>query len=154
MKTTKILLLLLTIFFSQAAMGDNEYLVVWQKSGNKVYYDLSENPVTTYSDGYLKITTSSMSVSYPLEDVLRYTYITNSTGIMQPEASVKVKQGRNSITFFNLKQDTKVNVYGTDGKLAKTVIVNSTETTVNLSELPLGVYVISANGATYKLARQ
>ena len=95
-----------------------------------------------------------MSVSYPLEDVLRYTYITNSTGIMQPEASVKVKQGRNSITFFNLKQDTKVNVYGTDGKLAKTVIVNSTETTVSLSELPLGVYVISANGATYKLARQ
>ena len=93
MKTTRILLFFLAVFMAQGVMADNEYLAVWKKSGEVVYYDLSEEPVTTYADGNLKITTSSMSVTYPLEEVLKYTYTDTPTDIVQAKApSVKVKQ--------------------------------------------------------------
>ena len=155
MKTSRILLLLLSVFMTQFAFADNEYLAVWKSSGEVVYYDLNEDPVTTYADGNLKITTSSMSVTYPLEEVLKYTYTDTPTDIVQAKApSVKVKQGRNSISFTNLKQGSSVNVYGAEGKMLRTQIVKSDVTVIDLSDLPLGVYMVTANGVTYKLARQ
>ena len=48
MKTSRILLLLLSVFMTQFAFADNEYLAVWKSSGEVVYYDLNEDPVTTY----------------------------------------------------------------------------------------------------------
>lgn len=155
MKTTRILLFFLAVFMAQGVMADNEYLAVWKKSGEVVYYDLSEEPVTTYADGNLKITTSSMSVTYPLEEVLKYTYTDTPTDIVQAKApSVKVKQGRNSISFTNLKLGSSVNVYGAEGKMLRTQIVKTEVTVVDLSDFPLGVYMVTANGVTYKLARQ
>ena len=67
MKTTKILLLLLTFFVSQAAMADDLVLQVWQADGKVMNINLNEQPVTTYSDGQLIITTHNTSLLRILE---------------------------------------------------------------------------------------
>ena len=85
MKTTKILLLLLTFFVSQAAMADDLVLQVWQADGKVMNINLNEQPVTTYSDGQLIITTTKTTVTFPLEQVVKYTY-TDATGISSPSA--------------------------------------------------------------------
>ena len=47
---------------------------MWQADGQVVTFDLDEEPVTTYSNGSLVITTSSITVTYTLEQVRKYTY--------------------------------------------------------------------------------
>jgi type II secretory pathway pseudopilin PulG len=49
-------------------------LQVWQADGKVVTYALDEEPVTTYVDGNLVIKTSKTTITYPLEDVRKFTY--------------------------------------------------------------------------------
>lgn len=156
MKTTKILLLLLTFFVSQAAMADDLVLQVWQADGKVMNINLNEQPVTTYSDGQLIITTTkTTTVTFPLEQVVKYTY-TDATGISSPEAvGSKVSADGESITFTGLKANTPVYLYTVAGQLVKTVTTTGqSKTTVSVSGFPVGVYVVKANGVTFKITKR
>ena len=155
MKTTKILLLLLTFFVSQAAMADDLVLQVWQADGKVMNINLNEQPVTTYSDGQLIITTTKTTVTFPLEQVVKYTY-TDATGISSPEAvGSKVSADGESITFTGLKANTPVYLYTVAGQLLTTVTANGqSKTTVSVSGFPVGVYVVKANGVTFKITKR
>ena len=72
MKRT-ILFLIISVF-SLTAQADDSKLLVWQADGKVVTFSLDEEPVTTFSDGNLVITTTSKTVTYPLEQVRKYTY--------------------------------------------------------------------------------
>ena len=155
MKTTKILLLLLTFFVSQAAMADDLVLQVWQADGKVMNINLNEQPVTTYSDGQLIITTTKTTVTFPLEQVVKYTY-TDATGISSPEAvGSKMSADGESITFTGLKPNTPVYLYTVAGQLVKTVTATGqSKTTVSVSGFPVGVYVVKANGVTFKITKR
>ena len=155
MKTTKILLLLLTFFVSQAAMADDLVLQVWQADGKVMNINLNEQPVTTYSDGLLIITTTKTTVTFPLEQVVKYTY-TDATGISSPEAvGSKVSADGESITFTGLKANTPVYLYTVAGQLVKTVTATGqSKTVVSVSGFPVGVYVVKANGVTFKITKR
>lgn len=155
MKTTKILLLLLTFFVSQAAMADDLVLQVWQADGKVMNINLNEQPVTTYSDGQLIITTTKTTVTFPLEQVVKYTY-TDATGISSPEAvGSKVSADGESITFTGLKANTPVYLYTVAGQLVNTVTATGqSKTTVSASGFPVGVYVVKANGVTFKITKR
>lgn len=155
MKTTKILLLLLTFFVSQAAMADDLVLQVWQADGKVMNINLNEQPVTTYSDGQLIITTTKTTVTFPLEQVVKYTY-TDATGISSPEAvGSKMSADGESITFTGLKANTPVYLYTVAGQLVKTVTATGqSKTTVSVSGFPVGVYVVKANGVTFKITKR
>lgn len=155
MKTTKILLLLLTFFVSQAAMADNLVLQVWQADGKVMNINLNEQPVTTYSDGQLIITTTKTTVTFPLEQVVKYTY-TDATGISSPEVvGSKMSADGESITFTGLKPNTPVYLYTVAGQLVKTVTATGqSKTTVSVSGFPVGVYVVKANGVTFKITKR
>ena len=155
MKTTKILLLLLTIFVSQAAMADDLVLQVWQADGKVMSITLTEQPVTTYSDGQLIIKTTKTTVTFPLEQVVKYTY-TDATGISTPSAmGSQFSADGESITFTGLKPNTPVYLYTVAGQLLKTVTATGqSKTVVSVSRFPVGVYVVKANGVTFKITKQ
>ncbi len=155
MKTTKILLLLLAFLVSQAAMADDLVLQVWQADGKVMNINLNEQPVTTYSDGQLIITTTKTTVTFPLEQVVKYTY-TDATGISSPEAvESKMSADGESITFTGLKANTPVYLYTVAGQLVKTVTATGqSKTTVSVSGFPVGVYVVKANGVTFKITKR
>lgn len=54
---------------------DEAGLQVWMSDDQVVTISLDEEPKTTYSDGKLIITTSKTAVTYPLEDVRKFTYV-------------------------------------------------------------------------------
>ena len=92
----KILLSFMLALAALAAQAQAR-LVVWEKGGGKVVYQLAEQPTTTFEQGKLVLRTNTATVSYHLENVLRYTYegVDNSLvdGIsLQPEeALVKIE---------------------------------------------------------------
>lgn len=70
----RIFLNLIVAVLTLSAHAEEAKLLVWQADGQVVTFDLDEEPVTTYSDGNLVITTTSKTVTYPLEQVRKYTY--------------------------------------------------------------------------------
>ena len=78
------------IAISLSAQNDaTQRMVVWQRSGEKVYFDLTEEPETTFENGKLVIKTTKTTVYYLLENVLRYTFEGVSTAIDE----LKLKPG-------------------------------------------------------------
>lgn len=74
----KLILFLLVTVFSMAAYANdaNEaVLQVWCADGQTVTFSLDDDPVTSYVDGQLVIKTTKTTVSYPLEEIRKYTYI-------------------------------------------------------------------------------
>lgn len=137
--------------------AQTQRLVVWQKNGEKVYYDLEERPKTTFGEGCIVITTTSMSITYPLEQVLRYTYELQSTGVESTENAkpIRVSQQGNDLVIENLRQGTPVQIFSTDGKLLATqTVADERPLTISLATYPSGVYIVKANDVTYKMMKR
>lgn len=147
-------MLLLALGFSQVATANSQFMIVWLESGPVINYDLGEEPVITYNDGMLTITTSVSQISYGLEEVLKYTYTEQSTGIVSPEAMTKVKFLRNKVIFWGLNRNTSIQVFAVNGMQVMDNHVTDDVTTINLEELPMGVYIVKADCGTYKIMRQ
>ena len=155
---------LLKILFASLLFiaGYNEYalsqqLVVWMKNGEKVYYNLKEYPKTTFSGSNVVITTNTMEVAYPLEQVLRYTYENLASDIeaLLTDKEVYVSREGDVITFQNLHSAQPIQVFSIDGKLLETHSVNDKQSTsLSLNAYPTGVYIVKVNGTTYKMMKR
>jgi len=71
----KLLLLLTVLFVAIVAKADDMVLQVLLSDGQVVSINLNEEPRTTYQDGNLVITSTRNTVTYPLEKVRRFTYV-------------------------------------------------------------------------------
>ena len=162
MKKTKLccsatlLALLLTFLLPSAVKADDMVLRVWQADGKVMNIKLSEEPVTTYADGQLIITTTKTTVTFPLEQVVKYTYSDGTDGISSPATmSSEVSGDGETIVFKGLKPGTPVSLYTVAGQLVSTVTsAGPSKTSVSVSQLPVGVYVVKTNGITYKITKR
>ena len=151
----KLLSLIILFVFALSAMADDMILQIWQSDGKVVNIDLNEQPVTRYADGNLIITTTKTTITYPLEKVAKYTYV-SAEGIQSLEGMrSKFSQDGETLTFSGLKQGTEIAVYASSGQvLRKTKTGSHAKTTVSVSDLPSGVYLVKVNSVTYKITKR
>ena len=141
------------------ALAGGRALQVWQTDGQKVTISLNEEPRTTYSEGNLIITTTKTTITYPLEQVWKYTYIledptSEGDGLPDGIKSILSDDGE-TLTFKGLKPNTEVLLYSASGQLMrKFKPTNSNPVAVSVSQLPIGVYIVKANGVTYKISKR
>ena len=152
----KLLLLLMVLFATSLAKADDKVLQVLLSDGQVVSINLNEEPRTTYKDGNLVITTTKNTISYPLEKVKRFTYVSASSGIDTPQQlGVAFSKDGETLTFTGLKPHTKVTLYNVAGQLLKTIdSKDSKKVVVSASQFPFGVYVVKVNGGTYKIMKR
>ena len=147
--------LIMTTCMSLGALADDYVLQVWQSDGQVVAINLNEEPRTTYSDGNLIITTTQTTITYPLERVRRYTYVLSSDGINSPTIRVEFSIDGETLTITGMKQGSTVMLYNTTGQLLRSISTTAQgKVTVSVSQLPTGIYVVKANGATYKITKK
>lgn len=144
--------------FCAQAQDRTQRLVVWQKSGEKVYFDLDEEPETTFESGQLVIKTTKATVYYQLENVLRYTYEGIATAIetlkLRP-GEVVFRQSRDQMTLDGLAAGTVISVYTLDGRLIETQTATDGQTAVvTFANQPVGTYIVKAADATYKFLKR
>ena len=147
------------IALSLCAQNDaTQRLVVWQRSGEKVYFDLTEEPETTFENGKLVIKTTKTTVYYLLENVLRYTYEGVSTaidGLKLKPGEVRFLQGKDYMSFEGLGEGTSLELYSTDGKKLSTMHANGGQrTTLSLAGHPAGTYIVKVGDATFKFLKR
>ena len=137
----KILILIVFALALPSAMNaqsESQRLVVWQKSGEKVYFDLDED--------------------YQLENVLRYTFegqLGPTTIAKVRPGEIKFSQGEDMMKFEGLAEDTRLELYSVDGKLLGVQQARAGEPSiVSLKDMPLGTYIVKAGEATYKFQKR
>ena len=139
------------------AFAQTQRLVVWQRDGEKVFFDLAERPKTTFEGTNMIISTSTMTVNYPLDRVLRFTYELKSSGIENANISksIRIAQNGNDLFLENLHQGTRIQFFSTDGRLLSSNVSDGRKTIViSLSSYPSGVYIVKADDITYKIMKQ
>ena len=151
-----VLAVLLALLFVSTMKAEDRELRVWKADGTVVTFNLDEMPVTTYSEGNLVIKTTKTTVTYPLEQVRKYTYssVTDALSAPKLERATLSKDGE-SLTFTGLKPQTLISIYNVSGQLVRNVKSRELgKTTVSVANLPVGVYVVKVNGVTYKITKR
>lgn len=150
------LLMVVGMACSLPAMADDHVLQVWQADGTVMNIKLSDEPKTSYQNGNLVIKTANNTITLPLETVKKYTYATLPTGISTPKAvEASFSSNGETLTLSGLKIGSTVELYNAAGQLLKTItIAQQGSTVVSVSQFPYGVYVVKANGVTYKLLKR
>ncbi len=159
MKKRKILLLLLFVIPVLGwAQNDTQRLVVWLKSGEKVYFDLTEEPRTTFEEGKLVITTSLTTVYYLLENVQRYTHegaMTNIEASTLRPGELVYMQNNDEMAFEGLPDGAVLDLYSIDGRKLNTTRANTGKrTVVSLAGFPTGTYILKCGDVTYKFVKR
>ena len=161
MKQRLLFLFILFGFAVSSTMAQRDVtqrLVVWLKGGQKVYQDLADQPETTFGEGKLWLKTDKVSVSYPLTDVLRYTFEGTTTAIETPSTrpgEIRFLQGSDSMAFDGLPEGASLALYTLDGKQLSTVKARGGQRTViSLSNYPSGVYIVKMGDAAFKFVKR
>ena len=156
-KKTLILIGLFVWSIGTIAQDTTRRLVVWQKSGEKVYIDLAELPETTFEDGLLVIRGSKTSVQFQLSNILRYTYEgVGSTGIEQLDGrTISISKEGDSVTLRNLSEGSTISIYSANGTLLEERTAHSGQPlTLSVGQRPAGVYIMKAGKETIKLMKR
>lgn len=141
------------------AQGDaTQRLVVWQRTGEKIYIDLTEEPETTFEGGMLVLKTSRHSFMFQLENILRYTYEGTMTAIESPSESpseMRFSHNSEAMKFEGLPLGTRLDVYTLDGKLLTTQRVEQGQPAiVSLKGQPAGTYIVKAGEVSFKFLKK
>lgn len=143
---------------SVVMQDEPQRLVVWFTNGTKITHDLSDRPETSFVNGVLYLNTAKVSVSYPLEQVARYTYEGVNTAINVPTVrpgEVRFSQGDDFLRFDGLATGTKLEVYVADGKLVSTITVQEgAPALISLKNEAPGTYVVKCGDASYKFVKK
>lgn len=140
MKANKILLTLLLTLFAASTWAQDEaasepVILIWLNDGSKTEVLFDEMPVFTYDNGVMTLKGEETELSWPLENLNKFTFSNVSTGIRNVKA-----------TDLDILSDGCV-AYDLNGRVVR-------QNLKSLSELPKGVYLIKNGNVTTKVVRK
>lgn len=137
--------------------SDSEQILqLHTKTGKIIQFSLSRNPVTTFSDGMLTVKTGDFSASYPLTELLKYTYTSELSAIKSIDAISRINIGfiNNIVSVSGLAIGEKVDIYGVDGTLVKSATATPDVTKIDISHFQTGIYIVKAENARLKILKK
>ena len=159
-KTNKrwLALMAFALMCQMPALAQSLNLKVWKADGQVMTINLGEEPHTTYCNGILTITTSRTTITYPLNQVRKYTYVVEDgtgEGDGVPDGiNVALIDNGESLSFKGLKPGTEVQLLDASGKVVRNIRAAGNVLAVSTSQLPVGFYFVKANGVTYKIMKR
>ena len=128
--------------------------VIWAKDGSHVCYALAEKPKVTLSENDLLVSSKGIVVSYPLNNLLRFTFedetITSLTDIQSEKRFPKLEG--EFLVFPNTDANSVVRIASLNGTiiLQKTIQTNGNYS-YPISNLKSGIYLVTINNLSYKI---
>ena len=148
MKKIIFLFMMFAAFDVQAAT--NKLLIVVTNDGNKVSFDLSSNPVITFTGQVMQINSTFLSQDFEITNVAKYFFENSSTSFKELEqGELRISYSdRNQLSIDGLQQSSSIRLYSVDGKeIPGCISTSDDKVVVNLISLPKGIYIISANNS-------
>ena len=157
----KILLLIFLCAVTGAMMAQEasvQKLNVWKMDGTQIQFLLTDEPVTTFENGNLVITTNQGVYSYPLAQMKKYTHEGLPEGIDVPTVApgdILVRQNNEQLLIEGIPDNQLVEVYSAEGKLILNQrAVGGQSTLLNLTLQPQGTYIVNIGKTSFKFVKQ
>lgn len=155
----RLLSLSLALSASQIGLADEakQALMLELRDGSRVAYYLESRPKVTFSDSDFCLSTFDVEVSYPFDEVHKYTFeMADPTAVSAPSgASSAVQVHSDGVRFFGLFSGEEVSVYAADGRRVLVRLVGSDGScSVSLETMPAGVYVIQYGKSNLKMMKR
>lgn len=151
-----VLLLALLLAVPLRAADNPVTLVVLTRDNAKHMFVLADKPNVTFEGEDLVVTCVNSTTTFALPDVIRFTYLYATDAVEELKAddtTVDFKDGM--IVINQLKANATLAVYSVDGRLVRQFTArDSGSYSLDLGELPTGVYIIKADRVTYKIAKR
>lgn len=133
-------------------------LNVWAKDGSKVTYALNEKPRISFTEDGVTIQTESYVFNHPLDQFKCITYAVDQLNGISTPGNDRVEpfiiEG-DAIVFSSVNESFDIAIYTVDGKsVHHSRIQKGESTTITLKDYKTGMYIISANGLTYKFVKR
>lgn len=130
-------------------------LLVWTKDGKSVGYELQHAPRATFSENTIDLFADGVTVSYPLEDYLRFTFgdydFTDVKALKQTKAFFRLDG--NLLHVSHAEAGENIRVYSADGKLLGQARCDVS----GQATLPLngeGIFIIKSNKVNFKISKR
>lgn len=144
----------LALLGSITASAAGDALNLTMKDGSVHSFLLSAKPVITMADGKLNVATDDATAVYDLHAVSQYAFSDGSTGIKGIGAANGITRNGDNIVFHGVSAD-KVVVSSADGALVGAAVsATGDDTTVSLSNLPSGIYIIKVAYTSIKISKK
>lgn len=129
-----------------------------QKDGMVINYSFSEKPVVTYSGSDLVMTTSSLTVQYPLHTLQKLIFVGEADtpdGIDQATLpGTEFSFSEEGTTVSGEKPGTPFYVFDTRGmQLHQGTIDANGKADIRMTNLPKGIYVIKTQSTSFKIKK-
>lgn len=131
-------------------------LVVHLKDGTSTTFLLDDQPRVSIVNEQLRVQGTSLSVEFPREEVLRFTYAyDNSNGVsLAPIHSFWGGIHGDVLSLSGLQDGLTVRLISVDGKLlSETVVAQDGKVKIPLDAYPTGVYVLQTKGIIHKFTK-
>lgn len=149
-------IMLCGLFPTQQVKAQNQTLVLWHSDGSISEVELYVQPHVEITQDKLKITSSVLNLEYEASEIIRFTYKGVGNDIHSPLRTTNYTIEKDRIVFHEAGLGDKVELYKIDG-IRIPVHANCDEsgkTTLSLTEVPKGIYLMSVKGKTTKIMRR
>ena len=129
-------------------------ILVTLVDGSTVIVSFEENPVIKLQPDKLVVQTDVATTEFNRANVARFNYVTDLSGIDAiAQEQFQIKNNGDALYFNNLPTDSEITLYSTEGKLLKRCAATGNYT-INIADLPSGIYIVSVNGISTKIVKQ
>ena len=149
----KVLMPLFLLLFSSMMLAQ-EYnnVVVTLTDGTSRTISLSEKPIVTIANGKLVIKTEMSTTELDRANVARFNFVSDVVGVdrISSDDNGVIKVGDN-LYFSKLPENSLIKIYTADGSLVKNMTASGAYK-ISLADFSAGVYIVSVNGVSTKIA--
>lgn len=155
----RIICMMLFVFMTGIVMTarQREQLIILGKDGTKIAYALTDKPKITFTDSDLVVSVNGLTSNYLLINLLGITYSESDvTNISNAKDDFPLfYMNGNKLMFHKIKRDMALFLYKIDGSLVfKKRISKDSDTTISLSSIESGIYVLQINGTVFKIIKK
>lgn len=146
------------ISITESTQTNSEILVLWHRNGSTTEISLYAKPRITFSTDKLNVQGTEISLEFPIDDIIKFTYKKEETQsvIEIPREKMGVIRDGERITFNGIKSLDQVSLYNMNGIRIPIRPYHTADGNVSLSlySIPTGIYLIRVNGLTYKIMKR
>ena len=130
-------------------------LFVHTTDNKQVVFHLNEIGNIYRDEAYLFFNTvGGEQIAYPYEDIVKFTFGKDSSVDEISSERIEFSYSNNTLSAKGLKSGNKLTVYTVSGTVAASTIADSMGVArIDMSDMPKGVYIVSTNGISYKIAK-
>lgn len=129
-----------------------DVLRLYTRNGKIIDFNLSQHPITTFLDDMMLVKSGEFTASYPLDDLVKYTYIQDSSEDVLPTGdNISVGYEEGNIVISGLQEGTPVEIYTINGWLIDKFVADGRNTIgVSMKGRQPGLYIVKVGCITVK----